>query len=249
MGSTEIRNTEDNIYDVLRMDILNLKLRPGMVFSIKDIGEAYQVGRTPVRDALISLSKEGLITFLPQRGTMISKINYDKVLNERFLRNCAEEKVILEFMAVCDLKAITELEMSLDRQEKDVQKEDIRAFLAEDVYFHSIFYKWVNKGYCNDIINANSGHYMRIRLLSMADSGIDREALKQHRDMTDAILAKDWERLHAILNFHLNRHVNQERALLSKYPDLFAREDVEVKREPDELGVDFLVEIKLKYHA
>ena len=118
MGSTDSRNSEDNIYDVLRTDILNLKLRPGMIFSIRDISEAYQVGRTPVRDALISLSKEGLITFLPQRGTMISKINYDKVLNERFLRTCVEEKVILEFMAVCDLKAITELEMSLDRQEK-----------------------------------------------------------------------------------------------------------------------------------
>ena len=122
MGSTDSRNSEDNIYDVLRTDILNLKLRPGMIFSIRDISEAYQVGRTPVRDALISLSKEGLITFLPQRGTMISKINYDKVLNERFLRTCVEEKVILEFMAVCDLKAITELEMSLDRQEKFVEE-------------------------------------------------------------------------------------------------------------------------------
>ena len=81
MGSTDSRNSEDTIYDVLRTDILNLKLRPGMIFSIRDISEAYQVGRTPVRDALISLSKEGLITFLPQRGTMISKINYDKVLN------------------------------------------------------------------------------------------------------------------------------------------------------------------------
>ena len=157
MGSTDSRNSEDNIYDVLRTDILNLKLRPGMIFSIRDISEAYQVGRTPVRDALISLSKEGLITFLPQRGTMISKINYDKVLNERFLRTCVEEKVILEFMAVCDLKAITELEMSLDRQEKFVEEEDIRAFLAEDMYFHSIFYVGVNKGYCNDIISANSG--------------------------------------------------------------------------------------------
>ena len=175
MGSTDSRNSEDNIYDVLRTDILNLKLRPGMIFSIRDISEAYQVGRTPVRDALISLSKEGLITFLPQRGTMISKINYDKVLNERFLRTCVEEKVILEFMAVCDLKAITELEMSLDRQEKFVEEEDIRAFLAEDMYFHSIFYVGVNKGYCNDIISANSGHYMRIRLLAMADQGIDRE--------------------------------------------------------------------------
>ena len=227
MGSTDSRNSEDNIYDVLRTDILNLKLRPGMIFSIRDISEAYQVGRTPVRDALISLSKEGLITFLPQRGTMISKINYDKVLNERFLRTCVEEKVILEFMAVCDLKAITELEMSLDRQEKFVEEEDIRAFLAEDMYFHSIFYVGVNKGYCNDIISANSGHYMRIRLLAMADQGIDREALKQHKEITDAILAKDWERLHTILNFHLNRLVNQERALLSKYPDLFERENVE----------------------
>ena len=65
---------------------------------------------------------------------------------------------------------------------------------------------------------------MRIRLLAMADQGIDREALKQHKEITDAILAKDWERLHTILNFHLNRLVNQERALLSKYPDLFERE-------------------------
>lgn len=247
MGSTDNRNPEDNIYDVLRTDILNLKLRPGMIFSIKDISEAYQVGRTPVRDALISLSKEGLITFLPQRGTMISKINYDKVLNERFLRTCVEEKVILEFMAVCDLKAITDLELSLDRQDKIIGQGDIRAFLAEDMYFHSIFYGRVNKGYCNDIISANSGHYMRIRLLAMADLGIDKDALDQHKEMVDSILVKDWERLHTILNFHLNRLVNQERALLSKYPELFDRETVEVRREPDELGVDFLVDTKLKY--
>ena len=43
MGSTDSRNSEDNIYDVLRTDILNLKLRPGMIFSIRDISEAYQV--------------------------------------------------------------------------------------------------------------------------------------------------------------------------------------------------------------
>jgi hypothetical protein len=37
MGSTDSRNSEDNIYDVLRTDILNLKLRPGMIFSIRDM--------------------------------------------------------------------------------------------------------------------------------------------------------------------------------------------------------------------
>lgn len=48
--------------------------------------------------------------------------------------------------------------------------------MAEDMYFHSIFYVGVNKGYRNDIISANSCHYMRIRLLAMADQGIGREA-------------------------------------------------------------------------
>ena len=47
---------------------------------------------------------------------------------------------------------------------------------GEDMYFHSIFYVGVNKGYRNDIISANSCHYMRIRLLAMADQGIGREA-------------------------------------------------------------------------
>ena len=69
MDAAERKNREDTIYDILRTDILELKLRPGMVFSIKDIMEVYDVGRTPVRDALISLSKDGLVTLLPQKGT------------------------------------------------------------------------------------------------------------------------------------------------------------------------------------
>ena len=248
MGETENSQVEP-IYDILRTDILDLRLRPGMIFSIKDISESYQVGRTPVRDALISLSKEGLITFLPQRGTMISKIDYDKVRNERFLRTCVEENVMMEFMAVCDLKAITALEMSLERQEKLEKSGDIRAFLSEDNYFHSIFYEGANKGYCNDILTANSGHYRRIRLLFMADSGIDKGIVKQHRELVDAVLAKDTERLHAILNHHLNRLVSKERPLVAKYSELFNHEQTEVRRAVDMLGVDFLVDTKLKYHT
>ena len=39
MDAADRKNREDTIYDLLRTDILDLKLRPGMVFSIKDIME------------------------------------------------------------------------------------------------------------------------------------------------------------------------------------------------------------------
>ena len=249
MDAAERKNREDTIYDILRTDILELKQRPGMVFSIKDIMEVYDVGRTPVRDALISLSKDGLVTLLPQKGTMISKINYDKIRNERFMRISVEKQIMLEFMGVCDLKILTELEMSIDRQSSILKSGDPRAFMAEDMYFHSIFYYGVKKGYCCQILTDNSGHYNRMRLLVMSENGIERRIIDQHKELIDAVLAKDSDRLCTILNHHLNRIVSQERRIIQNYPDLFDTERQEARRETDELGVDFLVETKLKYHA
>ena len=83
----------------------------------------------------------------------------------------------------------------------------------------------------------------------MADQGIDREALKQHKEITDAILGQGLGAASHYFEFSSEPPCESGACLLSKYPDLFERENVEVRREPDELGVDFLVETKLKYHA
>lgn len=249
MESMGNQKRETGIYDVLRRDILDLRLRPGMLCSIKEISEVYGVGRTPVRDALISLSKEGLITFLPQSGTIVSRINYNKIKNERFLRICVEENVMLEFMSACDLDSITDLELSIDRQKKLRGHGDIRGFIAEDQYFHSVFYSRVNRGYCHDVLESNSGHYRRLRLLSLADFGIEATTIDQHRKLVDAAQAKDAEQMKAVLDYHLNRLVSQERTLMGKYPELFEQEPGRGHRELSDLGVDFLVEAKLRYHA
>lgn len=242
-------NQEDSIYEVLRTDILDLKLRPGMMISIKDISETYGAGRSPVRDALIQLSKEKLITFLPQRGTMISKISQERADNARFLRNCVEENVMLECMASCNLEAVTELELSLSRQMDIFKANDVRAFMEEDVYFHSIFYHGAGRTYCNQVLNANSGDYRRIRLLSLTESGITDSIIKQHKKLVDALTSRDAERMHAAFTHHINRLISQERVLAEKYPELFDEAEDEVRREPEGLNVDFLIETKLRYQT
>lgn len=88
-----------------------------------------------------------------------------------------------------------------------------------------------------------------MRLLVMAEEGIEKRIIEQHKELIDAVLAKDTDRLCNILNHHLNRIVSQERRIIQNYPDLFDEDRQEVHRETDELGVDFLVETKLKYHA
>ena len=98
MSSETVKKQEGHdIYTVLRDDIMGLRLKPGIIFSIKDICELYESGRTPVRDALIRLEQEGMITFLPQRGTMISRLDLRRIDNERFIRRSIEEGDVIFF--------------------------------------------------------------------------------------------------------------------------------------------------------
>ena len=57
-----------HVYDSLRQRILNLEVRPGADLDKSTLVETYGVSRTPVREALIRLGADRLVTLLPNRG-------------------------------------------------------------------------------------------------------------------------------------------------------------------------------------
>ena len=146
MSSETVKKQEGHdIYTVLRDDIMGLRLKPGIIFSIKDICELYESGRTPVRDALIRLEQEGMITFLPQRGTMISRLDLRRIDNERFIRRSIEENVMRDFVAAFSPTVILRLEDQIQKQQECMRAGDVRGFFASDENFHSLFYKEINR--------------------------------------------------------------------------------------------------------
>ena len=78
------------IYSRLRDAIIRNGFGPGDRISESEVARACAVSRQPVREAFIKLSGEGLLAILPQRGTIITKINYTAVLDARFLREAIE---------------------------------------------------------------------------------------------------------------------------------------------------------------
>jgi DNA-binding GntR family transcriptional regulator len=77
-------SVQDSVYTALRESIMNLNLAPGTVISEKEISCRYEVSRTPVREAFIHLSKEGLIKVIPQKETQVSLIDFARVEQEFF---------------------------------------------------------------------------------------------------------------------------------------------------------------------
>ena len=70
----------DTAYQELEERIVTLKLRPGEHLSEGQLAEALAIGRTPVREALQRLAREGLIVVIPRRGIAVSEIDIKKQL-------------------------------------------------------------------------------------------------------------------------------------------------------------------------
>lgn len=64
------------VYDIVRDEILDLALAPGAPIDEVQLAERFGVSRTPVREALVRLAGEGLVTTLPNRSTMVAPIDY-----------------------------------------------------------------------------------------------------------------------------------------------------------------------------
>ena len=64
------------VYETLRDEILNLTLQPGEPIDEISLADRLAMSRTPIREALVRLAGDGLVTLLPNRSTVVSQIDF-----------------------------------------------------------------------------------------------------------------------------------------------------------------------------
>ena len=93
-----VKSVQESVFRSLRKNILNLTLLPGTQMSANEVSDMMQVSRTPVREAFIRLEREGLIHVIPQRETIVSRIDLRRSWQEQFLRESLELAVLAPFI-------------------------------------------------------------------------------------------------------------------------------------------------------
>jgi DNA-binding GntR family transcriptional regulator len=89
MARTRI-SLADQAYTNLKRDIISCKLRPGHLIVENELAVAYGMSKTPIREALNLLRKEGFVQVLPRRGTLVKPIDVQDVQHTFFLRMLLE---------------------------------------------------------------------------------------------------------------------------------------------------------------
>ncbi|MEU6094531.1 GntR family transcriptional regulator [Streptomyces sp. NPDC047079] len=76
-GAVTRSTLRQQIADALRDEVLAGRLQPGQEFTVKEIAEQYGVSATPVREALVDLSAQGLLDAVQHRGFEVHAFSLD----------------------------------------------------------------------------------------------------------------------------------------------------------------------------
>lgn len=191
-------------YEHLRALILSGELGAETVYSEIALAEQLGVSRTPVREALLELSSQGLVTFLPRKGI---KVNYftTRDVEEVFeLRSLVELRAVEKAAVRAGEGDIAELEDALAENERGAREENQEIFLEGDRRFHSTIARLVDN---SRLLTALENLRDMVHMMSMqAVSQRERmpQVVDEHRRTLLAIREGDVESARAAMSAHMD---------------------------------------------
>lgn len=131
----------DYVHSALRDEILSLRLEPGTRLRIDELASRYDVSHTPVRQALLRLEAEQLVTRLPRRGARVAALTYDELEEIQCIRLGVEPVLAEEGVRRARTTDVHRLEQALDRMVKASRSESLERCLETQRTFRELLYE------------------------------------------------------------------------------------------------------------
>jgi DNA-binding GntR family transcriptional regulator len=198
------------VYESLRGRILNLDLRPGADLDESTLVEMYGVSRTPVREALIRLGAEHLVTLLPNRGARVAPIDL-QTLDAFFEALNLTQRAVTRWAAIRHSAAhLRPIRAAMKAVEVVAARGDAAAVTDRNCDFHLAIADAAGNDYVADAYRRMLLEGLRLSRISLTFK-LDRDnslaahidkVLDDHRVIVEALVARDADRAEALGGTH-----------------------------------------------
>ena len=188
----------ENIYDALRSEILTCQLMPGEEIHEQDLAARYEVSRQPIREALLRLQQDRLVTVQPRQGYQVNPISMKDV------RDLFQFRLALEpaCVAAAVESASNQTLADLDRFRSIGAQED---FIDYNRAFHDALAAASGNARMEAAIRDVLDHADRLVRLSVSTiKGRDPQKLvAEHGDIIDAVQRRDSRTARKLISAHV----------------------------------------------
>ncbi len=209
----------------LRSDIVHARLRPGELLSENQQALRLGVSRTPVREAIQRLVREGWVHVLPQRGTRVSLLSMQRIEEALFVREAVETHGVRRLLDRHPHDTDwTALEQCIQAQKSALNAQDLEAIMQADAAFHRTLLELSGMGAVWHIVAQARDMHQRVRAIAVPELHSGEQALKDHRAIVLALRRHDCTLAIRKIESHLKHNAVLVQKIATRHPDYFERE-------------------------
>jgi DNA-binding GntR family transcriptional regulator len=197
------RPLSEEAYDQLRAAILGGQLSPGSRIVEADLARHMGISRSPVREAVRKLEQEGLLEYLPRRGTVVAGLSRGDVADAYQMRAHLEAygaRLAATRASELDLARLTEL---VQRMRNFALADDLDGLVNADVEFHRELCRVSGSRHLLQAWETlNPARWTMISGLRVSDLSLEQIA-ERHRPIVKALESGNPENAEAIVRTHI----------------------------------------------
>lgn len=199
------RPLREIVYEELKAQILKGDIKPGTRMMEVELAEVLGVSRTPVREAIRKLEKEGLVKIEPRRGAYASELSVKDMVD------------ILEVRQSMEGLAAYYCAQRINDEQKEQLRDYALAFneaveegvyedmISYDTKFHHLIVECCNNDILVHMIEQLQEMVLRFRYLYYSDFKRAELMPAEHHEIFEAVASGDSERAREAAALHINR--------------------------------------------
>lgn len=200
------KSLAESAAEQIRDAILSGSFRLGENISEDRLVERLGVSRTPVRDAMALLAREGLVVVRPKRGSFVFETSPEDIKAICDYRALLETQAVRVSLRVAGDPYLRELRDIITAMETALTQNDAENYGRLDTQFHGAAFVHCGNSYLRDANSLVAGRISALRANITAPYAERRaESMAEHIAMTDFLAAGDFDAFDAALDVHIRR--------------------------------------------
>jgi DNA-binding GntR family transcriptional regulator len=195
------RLLREEIHEQLRADIISCRLAPGAEIREGELALRFGVSKSPVRDALMALQREGLVLALPRQGYRVAPIALDDVEDMFHLRSVLERACMERIVRHASDQQLA----TLDRFRRFVPRQWPGGFIAYNRAFHRSVAELGHNARMRDHLADLIDQMERAVLMSVSNvrKGDPQSLVDEHCEIIDALQARQSRKAERLAQRHI----------------------------------------------
>ena len=207
---------EEKVYKTLEDQILSQKLTAGEAVTEMKLSAELGVSRTPVREALQRLDREGLIKLIPNKGAFVIGISEKDLIDIYMIRMRLEGLAARITAEKADESTVRHLRENTELTEFFISKGNIERVKDLDSDFHDIIYRACESRMLCKTLSELHRYIASYRKLSLTVEGRIEKSFEEHKQICDAIEKKDKENADRLMSRHVEHALDNLLSIIQK---------------------------------